>query len=171
MNIRLYQLEKPLKLFLSTFVIILSIGILTGLVYLSQTTSYSPKKAIERFNGSQQNLNDDVVDIPDNYPKPVSEMLITTHNHIIGFSLIFFSIGVIFYFNSIISGFWKSFLMIEPLVSTVITFGSIWGMRYIDKNFSYLAGLSSLLIYLSFFTMAALILYELFFKKDKVKIG
>jgi len=167
MNIRLYQLERPLKVFLSAFVIILSIGILTGLVYLNQTTNYSPKKAIERFNGSQQNLKDDVVDIPDNYPKPVSEMLITTHNHIIGFSLIFLCIGVIFYFNSIISGFWKLFLMIEPLVSTVITFGSIWGMRYIDNKFSYLAGLSSLLIYLSFFTMSAIILFELYFKKEK----
>lgn len=170
MNIRLYQLEKPLKLFLSTFVIILSIGILTGLVYLSQTTSYTPKKAIERFNGSQQNLNDDVVDIPDAYPKPISEMLITTHNHIIGFSFIFFSIGIIFYFNSITNNFWKLFLMIEPLVSTVITFSSIWGMRYINTKFSYLAALSSLLIYLSFFTMATIILFELFFKKEKVNI-
>jgi len=169
MNIKLYQLESSLKIFLSVFVIVLSIGVIMGLAYLSQTTSYSTKKTIERFNGSQTNTDDVIIDIPDTYPKPVSEMLITTHNHIIAFALIFFAIGLIFYFNSVIDGFWKSFLIIEPLISTIVTFGSIWGMRYIAKEFVYLAALSSSLIYLSFFTMSGIIFYELIFKKDKAK--
>ena len=167
MNIKLHQLESSLKKFLSVFVIVLSIGVLMGLIYLSQTTKYSPKKAIERFNGSQVNTKDDILDIPETYPKPISEMLITTHNHIIGFSLLFFAIGLIFYFNSVINGFWKLFLIIEPLVSIIVTFGSIWGMRYISKYFVYLAALSSTFLYLSFFTMALIILYELLFKKEK----
>ncbi|MCH7827379.1 MAG: hypothetical protein IIC75_05325, partial [Bacteroidetes bacterium] len=57
MNIKLYQLESSLKIFLSVFVIVLSLGIIMGLAYLSQTTSYSPKKTIERFNGSQNNID------------------------------------------------------------------------------------------------------------------
>ncbi|HED07581.1 MAG TPA: hypothetical protein ENI57_05645 [Ignavibacteria bacterium] len=169
MNIKLYQLESSLKKFLSAFVIVLSIGVIMGLTYLSQTTSYSTKKTIERFNGSQINIDDEMIDIPDTYPKPVSEMLLSTHNHIIGFSLLFFAIGFIFYFNSVINGSWKLFLIIEPLVSTIVTFGSIWGMRFITKEFVYLAALSSSLIYLSFFTMSTVILYELIFKKDKAK--
>jgi len=169
MNIKLYQLESSLKKFLSAFVIVLSIGVIMGLAYLSQTTSYSTKKTIERFNGSQINIDDEMVDIPDTYPKPVSEMLLSTHNHIIGFSLLFFAIGFIFYFNSVINGSWKLFLIIEPLVSTIVTFGSIWGMRFITKEFVYLAALSSTLIYLSFFTMSTVILYELIFKKNKAK--
>jgi len=167
MNIKLYQLEKSLKIFLSVFVIVLSLGVLTGLTYLSQTTSYSTEKAIERFNGSQINAEEEIMDIPESYPKPISEMLMTTHNHIIGFALIFFATGLIFYFNSVIYGFWKLFLMIEPLVSTIVTFGSIWGMRYISVDFVYLAAFSSSLIYLSFFTMTGIIFYELVFKKDK----
>lgn len=169
MNIRLYQLDKLLKRFLSSFVFVLSVGVLVGLTYLSQTTDYSPQKTIERFNGSQPANKGDILDIPETYPKPVSEMLITTHNHIIGFSLIFFSVGIIFYFNSVLKGFWKSFLMIEPLLSTLVTFGSLWGMRYITQDFVYLAALSSTLIYLSYFTMASIILYELIFKKEEVK--
>lgn len=167
MNIKLYQLESSLKIFLSVFVIVLSLGILMGLTYLSQTTSYSPKKAIERFNGTQTNIDNEIIDIPETYPKPISEMLITTHNHIIGFALIFFGIGLIFYFNSIIKGFWKLFLMVEPLVSTVVTFGSVWGMRFIVNEFVYLAAISSILLFLSLFTMVAIILYELMFKKEK----
>jgi len=167
MNIKLYLLENSLKKFLSIFVLVLSIGVLMGLTYLSQTTKYSPNKAIERFNGSQENTSEDMLDIPETYPKPISEMLITTHNHIIGFSLIFFMIGIIFYFNSVIVANWKLFLMIEPLISTIVTFGSIWGMRYLTKEFVYLAALSSTLIYLSYFTMVIIILYELIFKKEK----
>ncbi len=166
MNIKLYQLESSLKKFLIVFVLVLSIGILVGLAYLNQTTKYSPNKAIERFNGSEIQTNQEMLDIPETYPKPISEMLITTHNHIIGLSLIIFIVGIIFYFNSILSGFWKLFLMIEPLFSTIITFGSIWGMRYIANEFVYLAALSSILLYLSLFTMIGIILYELIFKKD-----
>lgn len=165
MNIKLYQLDKVLKKFIAAFVIVLSIGVIMGLTYLSQTTNYSPNKAIERFNGTQVNSETENFDIPDSYPKPISEMLITTHNHIIGFSLIIFSVGIIFYFNSILSGFWKLFLMIEPLVSTIVTFGSIWGMRYISKEFVYLAAISSILLYISLFSMISIILYELNFKK------
>ncbi|PJA99874.1 MAG: hypothetical protein CO128_02135 [Ignavibacteriales bacterium CG_4_9_14_3_um_filter_30_11] len=165
MNIKLFQLDKTLKKFITVFVIVLSIGIIMGLTYLSQTTKYSPNKAIERFNGTQINPNDEMFDVPDSYPKPISEMLITTHNHIIGFSLIIFAIGIIFYFNSILSGSWKLFLMIEPLVSTILTFGSIWGMRYFSVDFVYLAAISSILLYLCLFSMICIILYELNFKK------
>jgi len=165
MKIKLYQLEKSLKLFIAVFVIVLSVGVIMGLTYLSQTTKYSPNKAIERFKGSQVNKNGDVLEIPDSYPKPISEMLITTHNHIIGFSLILFAVGFIFYFNSIISGSLKLFLMIEPLISTIITFGSIWGMRYLSEVFVYFAAISSILLYLSLFTMVVIILFELLFKK------
>ncbi len=167
MNIKLYQLESSLKKFLIVFVIVLSTGILMGLTYLSRTTNYSPDKTIERFNGSQINDKDETLDIPETYPKPVSEMLLTTHNHIIGFSFLFFIIGMIFYFNSVISGYWKLFLMIEPLISTIVTFGSIWGMRFIAEEFVYLAALSSILLYISLFTMVGIILYELQFKREK----
>ncbi len=98
--------------------------------------------------------------------KPISEMLITTHNHILGFSFIFFITGMIFYFNSIISGFWKSFLLIEPTISIVITFGSIWLMRFVHEDFVYLTILSSVILYLSFFIMAGVSAYELKFKKS-----
>lgn len=163
MEIKLFQLEKLLKKIISIFLITLTCGVAVGLIFLNQTTGYSDKGTISRISGSEVE-ND--FDIPDYYPKPVSELLITTHNHIIGFSLIFFVLGGIFYFNSIIKGFWKSFLIIEPLISILITFGSIWGIRFISSGFVYIAIVSSTLIYASYFLMAAVILYELNFKKS-----
>jgi hypothetical protein len=136
---------------------------MVGLTFISQTTNYSPKGAIERFNGSQQSADDDL-GIPDKYPKSITEMLMTTHNHVIGFSFIFLSIGIIFYFNSLVEGFWKKFLMFEPLFSIIVSFGSIWLMRFVDKNFVYLTILSAVLMYVSYFIMAGITVYELKFK-------
>lgn len=169
MNICLYLLPKELKSFLLVFVAVISIGTGVGLIYLGTTTSYTPKGTIERFNGSEtaeKNPGNDF-EIPEQYAKPVSEMLITTHNHIFGLSLVYFSIGIIFYFNSIIKGFWKSFLMVEPLISVVVTFGSIWLVRYVDRNFIYLTIVSSTLMFIAFYIMCGVIIFELIFKKEK----
>jgi hypothetical protein len=90
---------------------------------------------------------------------------LTTHTHIIAFALIFVLLGGLFYYNSIISATWKNVLMIEPLLATLVTFGSIWGIRFIHPAFSYLTILSGSLMYLSFYTMTTILLYDLIFKK------
>ena len=92
-------------------------------------------------------------------------MLLTTHNHIISFALIFFLIGIIFYFNTIITGKIKFFLLIEPLISTIFTFSSLWGIRFIDKSFILITILSSSILYLSFYFIVLILLYELLIKK------
>ena len=166
MNYSLFQFDKTLKKFLIAILFTLSCGVVTGLIFLNHTTALSPKGAEVHFKGSEQNSGADEFDIPENYPKPVSEMLITTHNHIFGFTMIFFITGIIFYFNSIINGGWKTFLLVEPVLSILITFGSIWGIRYLHPSFTYLAIASSSVLYLSFFIMAGVSVYELAFKKS-----
>ncbi len=168
MSYKLFELDKTLKNFLIAILFVLTTGLGAGLIYLNYTTDYTPKGTIERFNGTNIEQEMDDFDIPENYPKPISEMLITTHNHILGFSFIFFITGMIFYFNSIINGFWKAFLLIEPTISIVITFGSIWLMWYVHEDFVYLTILSSAILYLSFFIMAGVSVYELKFKKESI---
>ncbi len=165
MTVSLKSLEKSLKIFLSVYIVIIIIGVTTGLVFLKHTTSFSPKGAIERFKGNIDDKNSDF-DVLENYPKPISEMLITTHNHILGLAFIFFTTGLIFYFNSIINSKWKIILMIEPLISIVISFGSIWLMRYVEQNFVYLSVISSTIMFLSFYIMAFISFYELLFSKS-----
>ena len=166
MKIKLADLDRTLKYFLTTIISVLTIGVSIGLIYLFTTTNYSAAGTVQRFSGSQINQNEVAFEIPEYYPKPVSEILVTTHNHILGFSFIFFILGMIFYFNSVITGFWKSFLLIEPVISVLITFGSIWLMRFVDTSFVYLTIVSSTIIYLSFFIMAATCIFELRFKKS-----
>jgi hypothetical protein len=164
MNIELRKLDKTIKNFLTSYLIVLSIGVCVGLAFVNQTTKLSPSGAVERFKGSEENT-DEGFGIKENYPKSVSEMLMTTHNHIIGFSFIFFTAGFIFYFNSLIKGFWKTFLLTEPFISIILSFGSIWGMRFIDRNFVYVTVISAILMYASFFIMAGVSIYDLKVRK------
>ena len=163
MKIELYKIDKQLKRFLSTFLIVLTIGLTIGLLYLHSTTSMTTAGTVERYNGS--NVDDNEFEIIESYPKPVSEMLLTTHSHIISFAFIFGLIGIVFYFSSIVEGFWKNFLLIEPLVSVLITFSSIWGIRYIHEGFVYVTIISSSLMYISFYAIVAISFYELNFKR------
>ena len=165
MEIKLFQLDKALKTFLATFIVVLTIGVSIGVIYLKFTTKLTSSGTVERYNGSNENE----FEIAESYPKPISEMLTTTHSHVIIFAIIFVAIGFIFYFNSIINGFWKQFLIIEPLVSTIITFSSIWGIRYIHKSFVYITIISAILMYVSFYIMSLIALYELIFKKNEKK--
>jgi len=163
-DLKLYLLPKGVKLFLAAFTILLSCAVATGLIFLYQTTSYKPDQAVEHFNGSEAGTTEEF-EIPEKYEKPVSELLISTHNHLFGFAFIFLALGGIFWFNSTISGFWKSFFMVEPLFSTLFTFGGIWLVRFVHPGFIYLTAISSTLIYISFLVMAAVVLYELLWKK------
>lgn len=164
MKIKLSQLEKILKIFLLSYTLLLTIGVSVGLFYLANTTSMTTEGTINRFKGSDS-MTDDNLGIQEYYPKPISELLITTHNHILGLGFVFLTLGLIFYFNSYINGWFKIFLMIEPMISILLTFGSLWLVRFAAKEFVYLTFISSIIMYLSFYTMSAVVTFELIFKK------
>ena len=160
---RLYEFPVKLKLLCFLTIFNLTIGVGVGLYYIGYTTQYSPSGTSEHFAGSK--VSDDF-DIPDKYPKPFSELLNTTHTHVISMTFIFLIIGGIFYFNSIITGVMKTILILEPFISIIITFGGIWLIRFIHPGFSYVVILSGILMYLDYFIMASTIFYEISIKSS-----
>ena len=161
---KLYEFPNKLKLLCFLTVFNITVGVGVGLYYVGYTTQYSSIGTSEHFAGSK--VSDDF-DIPDKYPKPISELLNTTHTHVISMTFIFLIIGGIFYFNSIITGSMKIILIVEPFISIMATFGGIWLIRFIHSGFSYLVILSGILMYLSFFVMASTIFYELSIKPSQ----
>jgi len=156
-NYTFRNLDFTAKAFLSFFLITMLIGILTGLGYIYYTTNMNPSGTVEHYNGSEV-LDDE---IPEEFPKPLEEMILSTHAHVNSFALISLIIGVIFYFNSLISGTLKLILMIEPFISILITFLSLWGLRYINDQFVYVVIISSFIMYLFWIVMIIISLYEL----------
>ena len=158
---RLYQFPQKAKFLCFIAVFNLTIGVSVGLYYVYYSTQISMEGTSEHFRGS---VIDDEFSIPEKYPKPISELLNTTHNHILSMTFIFLIMGGIFYFNSTITGFFKAFLIIEPFISILTTFGGIWLVRFIHPSFSYLIMASGALMYLSFFIMAIISIYEIVIK-------
>ena len=140
----------------------LTVGVGIGLYYVANTTELTPAGTAEHFSGSEIDAE---FDIPEKYPKPVLELHTTTHNHNFSLTLIFLVIGGIFYFNSSISGRMKIFLIAEPFISIITTFGGIWLIRFVHPAFVYLVIPSGILMYTCYFIMAGVLLYELGLKK------
>lgn len=161
-ELKLYQLPGKLKVLLFLVVFNITAGVAVGLYYVANTTHLSPAGTSEHFSGSSI---EDEFDIPEKYPKPVSELLTTTHNHIISMTFIFLVIGAIFYFNSTITGPWKIFLIAEPFFSILTTFGGIWLIRFVHPCFAYLVIPSGILLYTCYFVMAGVLFFELGWKK------
>lgn len=162
LDLKLYQLPGKLKVLLFLVVFNITAGLSVGLYYVANTTHLSPAGTSEHFSGSKI---EDEFDIPEKYPKPLSELLTTTHNHIISMTFIFLIIGGIFYFNSLITGIWKTLLIAEPFFSILITFGGIWLIRFVHSGFAYLVIPSGILMYSCYFIMAGVLLFELGLKK------
>ena len=162
-NKRLYEFPNKLKLLCFLTVLNLIVGVTVGLYYVGYTTQFSSMGTSEHFRGSPL---DGEFDIPEKYPKPLTELLNTTHTHIISMTFIFLILGGIFFFNSIITGIFKTILIVEPFISIIFTFGGIWLIRFVHPNFSYLTIISGILMYICFFIMATAVFYELIFKED-----
>ena len=158
---RLYEFPVKLKLLCFITVLNLTVGVVIGLYYVGYTTEFSISSTSEHFAGSK--VTDDF-DIPYKYPKPISELLNTTHTHVISMTFIFLILGAIFFFNSIITGVLKTILIVEPFISILITFGGIWMIQFVHPSFSYIVILSGVLMYLSYFIMVLIIFYELAIK-------
>ena len=165
----LKNLNNDIKYILLSFLITIGIGITTGMLYLYYTTNADTTGVIEHYKGSTNSSYEDLDDFLDKPPKTkkyLHDMLETTHTHVIAFSVISILIGLIFYFNSIIKGKLKLFLIIEPFISTIITFSSLWIMRYINDSFVYLTIASAILLYPCWYIMIFISCYELCFKKS-----
>ena len=95
------------------------------------------------------------------YPKLVNNLLLTTHNHLLSLSMIFLCIGLIFSMSTLINGKLKWFLIYEPYFSILLTFGGIWGIRFINSYFLWIVAISGTLMYICYFVMAIICLWEL----------
>ena len=160
----LSTLDRPLKIFISTYILIVSVGFFIGLAFIKTTSDLKPSTIVEHYNGSDPN-NENAVELK--FEKSVKDLLMTTHNHLLGLSSIFFITGLLFYYTTAVKPAFKFFLMIEPFLSLLLTFGGIWIVRFLWEPFVFLVILSGILMFISFGLMNILIFRELWFVKEK----
>lgn len=117
----LSNLPNHIKLFISVFVVVLSIGYFTGLMFVGQSNSHHPDGMEENYLGNEEDESATTM----KFKKGEREMLTILHTHILSISFIFFITGGLVACTSL-SKRLKVFLMVEPFVSIILTFGGIY---------------------------------------------
>jgi hypothetical protein len=152
----LLRLPKEIKLLVGAFIIVLSIGFYTGLLFVGETSSANPNGIEEQYLGNEDDENAQVM----RFKKSDQEMLTLVHNHILSMSIIFFLVGLIVSITELNKKL-KLFLIVEPFISVVLTFGGLYllwsGMLWMK----YIVMFSGILMTLTFSASVVVILLQL----------
>jgi len=156
-SFRISDLDYKLKWLIGIFLVVLSIGFYTGISFVDHTTSMQPKGIEENYLGNEDNEAAEEM----KFMKSEYEMKSILHTHFLSLSVVFLIIGF-FVFGCEMPYRLKSFLMIEPMLSVLFTFGGIYlvwkGLPYI----SYIVMISGILMTISYSLSIVLIVKALF---------
>lgn len=161
LNGLLLTLPKEIKLLIGSFLIVLSIGFFSGLMFVSETSSANAKGIEEQYLGNEDDEDAMVM----KFKKSEKEMLSIVHSHVLSMSLIFFLLGAILSVTALNKKL-KLFLMIEPFLSIILTFGGIYLLWKGILWMKYIVMVSGTLMTLTYTISIAVIFYQLF-KKEK----
>jgi len=157
----IHQFPKEIKTLILIFVVVLSIGYIVGVSFVNNTTSMNTDEIESNYLGNE---NDEEAVIM-KFKKNEREILTVVHNHMVSLSVIFFLLGLILSTTSINKKL-KYFLMIEPFVSIVLTFGGIYLLWSGITWFKYIIIISGTFMTLSFLSASMLVVYQILFSKN-----
>lgn len=161
----LLRLPKEIKIFIGVFVLILSVGFYTGLMFVNETNANEPSGIVENYLGNEEDEDAEIM----KFKKGEREMLTIVHTHILSMSFIFFLLGGLVWLTKAPKKL-KLFLTIEPFLSVILTFGGIYLMWSGILWMKYVVIFSGILMTLTFTVSSLLVLYQLFQKTPIVKI-
>ncbi len=156
----IYTLPKELKLLIAVFVIVLSIGFFSGILFVGEISSVNPNGIEEQYLGNEDNENAEVM----KFKKSDKEMLSIVHSHILSMSVIFFLVGILIAITKLPKKL-KLFLMTEPLLSVLLTFGGLFMLWEGIIWMKYIVMISGTLMTLSFTGSVIIILKQLLKKQ------
>ena len=156
----LSQFPKEVKGLAIAFIITLSIGFYTSIRFVNDTTKSNPQGIEERYLGNEENDTATTMQ----FKKSKAEIITLVHNHILSLSVIFFLLGGLVATTRIHKKL-QSFLMIEPFISIICTFGGIYFMWTGITWFKYIIMISGILMTITFIMSTFYILKDLLIKK------
>jgi len=156
----IHQFLKEIKSLILVFIIVLSVGFYGGLSFVNNTTSMNSSEIESHYLGNE---NDEAAEVM-KFKKSEGEILTVVHNHILSLSVIFFMLSLILATTSINKKF-KYFLMIEPFLSIILTFGGIYLLWSGITWFKYVVIFSGILMTFSFVSATIAIGYQILFSK------
>ena len=152
---------KEIKVFIASFVVIRSIGFYTGLFFVNETSTTSPRGIEQNYLGNEEDEDAEIM----KFRKGNHEMLTIVHTHILSMSLIFFLLGALVWMTQLSRNV-KLFLPVEPFLSVILTFGGIYFLWSGIPWMKYVVIFSGILMTMTFMASSLTVLYQLTKKKD-----
>ena len=152
----LSKLPGEIKLLITAFIITLNIGFFTGINFVKITSTFKSSGIESNYLGNEEDEEAEVMQ----FKKSKKEILTLVHNHILSLSVIFLLLGGILSLTSLNITF-KKFLMFEPFISIVLTFGGIYILWNGVLWFKYIIMISGIAMVLSVIISSFIILKEL----------
>lgn len=157
------SMPRQFRLFVVCFVLVLNLGFFTGFNFVRVTTSMNAGGIEQNYLGNEE--DEDAEEMY--FKKSEKEVLTLIHNHILSLSLIFFVLGGLLYITNTPDNL-KYFLIYEPFVSLVLTFGGIYILWKGVIWFKYVIMLSGMAMVVSVLLMSALLIRTCLYPKPRV---
>lgn len=158
----IHSFPKEIKLLITVFVITLNVGFFTGINFVKETSTFQTKGIEINYLGNEDDEEAEEM----KFKKSKKEILTLIHNHILSMSIIFFLLGGLLSLTSVNKKL-KTFLIVEPFISIVLTFGGIYVLWSGIIWFKYIVILSGLAMTLTFILSSFLVLRETIFSSEK----
>jgi len=152
------HVPPPLRALGRWITIVQLVGYTTSLLFVHHTTRMTPLGVATHYRGADSTVASDA---PMEFPKSYAEMLTITHTHLLAMAAIFVFSGAALALCERPGERWRRLLIAEPFVALLVSFVSMWLMRYVDARFSWLLTLSSALMALTFYVQSYYVLREL----------
>lgn len=159
----IYQFPKEIKYLIFAFIVTLSIGFYSGISFVRSTTNANPSGIEQRYLGNEDDENATKM----MFKKSEGEILTTVHSHILSLSVIFFLVAIIISTTAINQKF-KFFLMLEPFLSLILTFGGIYFLWKEIHWMKYVVMISGFLMTATYTASIIIITKELFIKRKSL---
>ena len=151
------SVPAPIRTVVRWITIVQLVGYTTSLLFIRHTTGMTPAGVAARYRGAEAEAA--AADMQ--FPKSLAEMLTITHTHLFSMAVIFVISGLCLALCVRPSEWWRRALIAEPFVALLVSFSSMWLMRYVDARFSWLLALSSALMAVTFYVQSFFVLREL----------
>jgi hypothetical protein len=152
----LNSLPSNFRRVLFFFVLVVSVGYGFGLRQLYISVGATPTNLEEHYVGNEADEDAEIM----KFKKNEKELLTFLHNHLLSLGVLLLLLTLLLYFADVNKKL-KAFLTVEPFVSLIITFTSIYGLWNGLLWLKYITIISGVLFHISFAGILVILIYQL----------
>jgi len=153
-KVNLYELPKPIKMFLSLFLINMGLGYLLAVLTVMVVEGLGYNGIVAHYRGDEANGI---------FPPELKELAQHAHTHMLSMAMMFFTMGLPFLFTKTLPKWLKKLVLADGFVAVIIATSAFFLIRYVWPPFAVLMIISGMLFGICAFFMTLTPMYEMWF--------